>query len=129
MKSDSDFQLQPVIRTSRKNYAVDGKSKEITSTVLLSIDELDEVYPLMSTRPGKLNWSHFVKEIEKTCLINVEKSYSMFYTLLSGNGSQAKRLQKRYPNSQGDLTLTLTLTQQSRRPNPNPNPTVKETSA
>ena len=68
--SDSDSQPQPVIRTSRKNYATNRKSKEITSTVLLSIDESNEVYPLVLTQPGELNWSHFVKEIEKTCLIN-----------------------------------------------------------
>ena len=70
--SDSDSQPQPVVRTSRKNYAVNGKSKEITSTVLLSIVKSDEVHPLVLTRPGKLNWSHLVKEIEKTCLINIE---------------------------------------------------------
>ena len=79
-----------MVRTSRKNYAVNGKSKEISSTVLLSIDESDEVYPLVLTRPGELNWGHFVKEIEKTCLINVEKSCSMFYTLLCRNGNQSK---------------------------------------
>ena len=82
-----------MVRTSRKNYAVNGKSKEITSTVLLSIDESDEVYPLVLTRPGELNWRHFVKEIEKTCLINVKKSCSMFYTLLSRNGNQSKNFQ------------------------------------
>ena len=58
--------------------------------MLLSTDESDEIYPLVLTRPGELNWRHFVKEIEKTCLINVEKSCSMFYTLLSRNGNQSK---------------------------------------
>ena len=58
--------------------------------MLLSIGESDEVYPLVLTRPGELNWHHFVKEIEKTCLINVEESCSMFYTLLSRNGNQSK---------------------------------------
>ena len=77
--SDSDSQPQPVVRTSKDNYAVNGKSKEITSTVLLSVDESDEIYPLVLTRPGELNRSH-----------SVEKSYSMFYTLLSSNGSQTK---------------------------------------
>ena len=45
---------------------------------------------MVLTRPGELNWSHFVKAIEKTCLINFEESYSMFYTMLSSNGSQSK---------------------------------------
>ena len=58
--------------------------------MLLSINESGEVYPLVLTRPGELNWSHFVKEIEKTFLIDVEKSYTIFYTLLSGNDSQSK---------------------------------------
>ena len=88
--SDSDSQPQPVVRTSRTNYAANGKSKEITSIVLLSIDEKDEVYPLVLTWSGELNWSHFLNEIEKTCLINFAKSYSMFYTMLSSNGSQSK---------------------------------------
>ena len=79
-----------MVRTLRKNHAVNGKGKEISSTVLLSIDESDEVYPLVLTRPEELNSRHFVKEIEKTCLINVEKSCPMFYTLLSRNGNQNK---------------------------------------
>ena len=41
--------------------------------MLLSICESDEVYSLVLTQHGELNWSHVVKEIEKTCLINVEK--------------------------------------------------------
>ena len=88
--SERDSQPQPVVRTSRKNYAVNGKSKDITSTVLLSVDNLDEVHPLLLARPAEPNLSHFVKEIETNCVINVEKSYSMFYIFLSSNGSQRK---------------------------------------
>ena len=35
------------------------KVKKITSAVLLSVDESDEVYPLVLNWPGELNWSQF----------------------------------------------------------------------
>ena len=44
----------------------------------------------MLARPGELKWSHFVRKSRRACLINFEKSFSIFDTLLSGNGNQSK---------------------------------------